>query len=47
MRKRAGKGVFKVKVSQSLYPSTARGRREQRFILYFFCNLLLLSFAAF
>lgn len=26
--------------------STARSRKKQSFILYFFCNLLLLSFAA-
>lgn len=44
--KELAKGCFQVKVSQRLYLSTARSRREQRFILYIFCNLLLLSFAA-
>jgi len=46
IRRRAGKGVFQVKVSQRLYPSITRSRSAQRFALPFFCNLLLPSFAA-
>lgn len=46
MGQKWGRGVFQVKVSQRLYLSTARKRTEQSFILHFFCNLLLPSFAA-